>query len=52
MIPHIMQLHNEYNAFGTKRQKPKVLRKQGESSLNYLGRFAGECNPCRAVPFF
>ena len=41
MIPHIMQLHNEYNAFGTVRQKPKVQRKQGESSLDFVGRFAG-----------
>lgn len=42
MLPHIMQLHNEYNAFGTIRQKPTILKKQGESSLNYIGRFAGK----------
>ncbi|TFY52462.1 hypothetical protein EVJ58_g10005 [Rhodofomes roseus] len=40
MIPHIMQLHNEYNAFGTTRQKPKIQRKKGESSLDFVGRFA------------
>ena len=49
MIPHIMQLHNEYNAFGTTRQKPKIQRKRGESSLSYVGRFAGESKLTRAV---